>query len=114
MKFQKYGEDGCVGEYVCLHVTYRNEQREEKVMEGIYDINMTFPFALQDLCSKEQLDLESYEIFNEMGEEETLDDRIVLHMLTYLEDYMVTVDGFDGPLDIIVIELKPLYGLAKY
>jgi hypothetical protein len=106
MMFRKYGEDGCAGRYVCLHVTYRNQQREEKVMEGVYDINITFPFALQDLCSKEQLDLDSYEIFNEMGEEETLDDRIVLHMLTYNEDEMVTVDGFDEPLDIILIELK--------
>ncbi len=102
------GEDGCSGEYVCLQVTYHNQQREEKVMQGVYDINTTMPFALQDLCSKEPLDLEGYEIFNEMDEEETLDDRIVLHMLTYNEDEMVTVDGFDGPLDIILIELKRL------
>jgi hypothetical protein len=113
MMFRQYGEDGCAGEYVCLRVTYRDQQRKEKVMEGVYDINITFPFALQDLCSKEQLDLDSYEILNEMGEEERLDDSTVLHMLTYKEDETVTVDGFDEPLDIILIKLKPLYGLAK-
>ena len=108
MQFEFSGDDGCAGMYVCLEVTYHSQKGVKKVMRDVYDINITLPHALQDLCYKEQLDLDNYEIFNEMGDEETLDDRTLLHLLTYNEDETVKVPGFHGPLDIILLEMKLL------
>lgn len=95
---------------VYVRVTYSTDAGVEGEMSGVYDIFTPFKHALEEMAYANDIQLDRFDIFNDMGEPEDTfilpDGRyVILDMLSCIDTHVMVVD--EEELDIYELTMRP-------